>query len=168
MLSAVGTFPLTHVRGGARAPARTKTTILMVCLGWALAGCADDGGGGAGSGNDTLPKRGQVASDPTIVSATAQCSCGGNTCPGGDPRTSHVRVIVFGSDMAGASNLGSCAGTLLDVMAQGGYNGAAACALYFKTPSPCAVGSSHAVGITLSNDTGGVTTASVKLTVSPQ
>ncbi|MBA3460223.1 MAG: hypothetical protein H0T46_09710 [Deltaproteobacteria bacterium] len=141
-----------------------KTTLLALGLGVALAACADDGGSGAGSGNDTLPKRGELASDPTIVSATARCSCGGEICSGGDPGNSHVRVRVDGSDPNGASNLGTCAGTLGDVMDQGSYSGSA-CTLYFKTPSACATGAVHTVGITVSNDTGGVTTASVKLTV---
>lgn len=143
----------------------TKTTLLAMGFGLVLAACADDGGTGAGSGNDTLPKRGELASDPTIVSATARCSCGGEICSGGDPGTSHVRVRVDGSDPNGASNLGTCAATLGDVMDQGSYDGSSACTLYFKTPAACAAGAVHTVGITVSNDTGGVTTASVKLTV---
>jgi hypothetical protein len=142
-----------------------KTTLLVLGLGMVLVACADDGGTGAGSGNDTLPKRGELATDPTIVSATARCSCGGEICSGGDPGTSHVRVRVDGSDPDGVSNLGSCAGTLGGVMDQGSYEGGSACTLYFKTPAPCAAGGVHTVGITVSNDTGGVTTASVKLTV---
>jgi hypothetical protein len=141
-----------------------KTTLLALGLGMVLVACADDGGGGAGSGNDTLPKRGELASDPTIVSATARCSCGGEICSGGDPGTSHVRVRVDGSDPEGVMNLGTCAGTLGEVTDQGSYT-SNVCTLYFKTPSPCAAGGVHTVGITVSNDTGGVTTASVKLTV---
>jgi hypothetical protein len=141
-----------------------KTTLMALGLGLVLAACADDGGTGAGSGNDTLPKRGELATDPTIVSATARCSCGGEICSGGDPGTSHVRVRVDGSDPNGVMNLGTCAGTLGDVMDQGSYT-SSVCTLYFKTPAACVVGSVHTVGLTVSNDTGGVTTASVKLTV---
>lgn len=140
-----------------------KTTLLVMGLGLVLAACADDGGGGAGDGNDTLPKKGEVATDPTIVSATARCApCGGEICSGSDPANSHVRVRVDASDMGGASNLGTCAGTMAALSDQDTYDGGS-CNLFFKTP--CTAGSPVTVGLTVSNDKGGVTTASVKLTI---
>jgi hypothetical protein len=140
-----------------------KTTLLVLGLGLGglLGACADDGGsGGAGSGNDTLPKRGERTTDPTIVSATARCSCGGEVCTGSDPQNAYIHVSVAGSDPSG--HLGTCAGTLDAVMDQGSYDGGS-CGLYFKTA--CTVGKPVTVGLTVANETGGVTTASVKLTV---
>jgi hypothetical protein len=141
-----------------------KTTLLVVGLGLVLAACADDGGSmGPGSGDDTLPKRGELATDPTIVSATARCSaCASEECFGSDPANSHIRVRVDASDMGGSANLGSCAGTMAALSDQDSYEGGT-CSLFFKTP--CTAGSPVTVGLTVSNDKGGVTTASVKLTV---
>ncbi len=130
-----------------------------------VAACASDDGGG-GDGEDTLPKRGEMASDPTIVSATARCaSCGGEICTGSDPANSHVRVRVDASDPMGAGNLGTCAGTLGTISDQGTYSdggGAGSCTMWFKTA--CTPGGSVTVDLTVSNDKGGITTASVKLT----
>ena len=141
-----------------------KTTLLVVGFGLVLAACADDGGSmGPGGGGDTLPKRGELATDPTIVSATARCSaCASEECFGGDPVNSHIRVRVDASDMGGASNLGTCAGAMAALSDQDSYEGGS-CNLFFKTP--CAAGSAVTVGLTVSNDKGGVTTASVKLTI---
>jgi hypothetical protein len=141
-----------------------KTTLLVMGFGLFLAACADDGGSmGPGDGDDTLPKRGELATDPTIVSATARCApCGGEICTGSDPANSHIRVRVDASDMGGSGNLGTCAGTLAALSDQDSYDGGS-CTLFFKTP--CTAGSPVTVGLTVSNDKGGVTTASVKLTV---
>ena len=146
-------------------------SLLVLCLGLAAAACASDdgGGGGGGTGEDTLPKRGELASDPTIVSAAARCSsCGFTDCLGSDPMNSHVRVRIDASDPMGASNLGSCAGTLGSITDQDTYGdgNSGGCAVYFQTP--CTPGGSITVGLTVANDTGGVTTASVKLTVAPE
>lgn len=142
---------------------------LALCLGLAVVGCTDDGGGGGGdgTGEDTLPKRGERAQDPTIVSATARCSCGADTCPGGTP-PNHVRVRVDASDPMGPTNLGTCAVTLAGRSDQGTFsdgNGNGTCSTHVLPAMPCAVGQVHTVGITISNDTAGVTQASVKLTV---
>jgi hypothetical protein len=129
--------------------------------------CASDDGGGAGDGDDTLPKRGELATDPTIVSAVANCSCGGEICSGGTENT-HVRVRVAASDPEGVSNLGNCAGTLAGITDQDSYGDGSAgsdCYLYFKTA--CVANQSHTVALTVSNDTGGVTTASIKVTIAP-
>lgn len=145
----------------------TKLLVVTVGLGLALAACAsDEGGGGVGNGGDTLPKRGEMATDPTIVSATARCSCGGEVCSGGDPQNGYVSVRVDGTDPKGQGNLATCAGTLAAVSDQGTYGEGNACSLYFKVATPCAVGSSVTVGLTVANDSGGVTTASVKLAIS--
>ncbi len=136
-----------------------------------LGACASDDSGGSGSGDDTLPKRGELATDPTIVSAAANCGCGGEICDGtpGSANT-HVRVRVAASDPMGVSNLGNCAGTLSGITDQDSYGDGSAgsdCYLYFQTPTACAAGQVHTVALTVSNDTGGVTTASVKVTVAP-
>jgi hypothetical protein len=133
-----------------------------------LGGCTGDDDGGGGGGGDTLPKRGERATDPTIVSAAASCAaCGGTICTGSDPANSHVRVRVDASDPMGAANLGTCAGTLAGIMDQGahGDGGGSSCYLHFKLA--CMPGQVHTVALTVSNATGGVTTASVKLTVAP-
>lgn len=137
--------------------------LLVIGLGLAFAGCTSDGDGDGGG--DVLPKRGELANDPTIVSAAARCSCGGEICSGGTPTNSHVRVRVDASDPMGATNLGSCAGTVSSASDQDSYDGAG-CYLYFMSTPACAIGQTLVVGLTVSNDTGGVTTASVQLTVS--
>jgi hypothetical protein len=146
-----------------------RKALLVIGLGFALVACASDDDGGGGSGDDALPKRGERDTDPTIVSATARCSCGGEVCNAGDPGTSHVRVRVDASDPMGASNLGTCAGTLGGATDQDSYSDGnnTGCYLYFKTAAACAPGQVHTVALTVSNETAGVTTASVKLTVSP-
>lgn len=139
------------------------TSKWLVVIGLALSACAsDDGGGGAGAGNDTLPKRGEVSTDPTIVSATAYCSTGGD---GGSASDSYIEVKVAGSDPMGQPNLGTCAATIDSVTDQDSFGSSSSCYLYIK--SACQVGQVHTVGLTISNDTGGVTTASVKLTIAP-
>ncbi len=144
----------------------TSKWILVVAL---LGACASDDNGGAGSGEDTLPKRGELATDPTIVSAVASCSCSGEICDGTPgAETSHVRVRVAASDPMGVGNLGNCAGTLSGITDQDSYGDGSAgsdCYLYFQTT--CMAGQVHTVALTVSNDTGGVTTASVKVTVAP-
>lgn len=137
--------------------------VALVCA------CASDEDGGAGSGDDTLPKRGELATDPTIVSAVASCGCGGEICTP-DSANTHVRVRVAASDPMGVSNLGNCAGTLAGITDQDSYGDGSAgsdCYLYFQTPTACAAGQVHTVALTVSNDMGGVTTASVKVTVAP-
>ncbi len=138
-----------------------------ILMGLGLFGCAsDDSSNGVGNGNDTLPKRGELASDPTIVSATARCSaCAYVDCFGSDPPSSHIRVRVDASDPMGASNLGTCAGALNMLSDQDGYDDGNECNLFFKTP--CMAGTLQTFGITVSNSTGGVTTASIALTIVP-
>lgn len=141
----------------------TSRWLFVVAL---FGACASDDNGGAGSGEDTLPKRGELASDPTIVSAVASCSCGGEICDGTPgSEASNVRVRVAASDPMGVSNLGNCAGTLEGITDQDSYGDGSDCNLYFQTP--CMAGQVHTVALTVSNDTGGVTTASVKVTVAP-
>jgi hypothetical protein len=141
-----------------------KWLVVLALVG----GCASDDSGGAGDGDDTLPKRGELTTDPTIVSAVASCSCGGEICSGGDTTNAYVRVRVAASDPAGVENLGTCAGTLAGITDDDSYGGGSAgndCYLYFKTT--CAANGVHTVALTVANATGGVTTASVKVTVAP-
>ncbi|HEY5926365.1 MAG TPA: hypothetical protein VIV11_31985 [Kofleriaceae bacterium] len=142
------------------------TSKWLVVIALTLAACASDDGG-AGSGDDSLPKRGELSSDPTIVSAVANCSCGGEICSGGETNT-HIRVRVAATDPAGLPNLGNCSGTVNGASDQDSYGGGSAgsdCYLYFQTA--CTPSQAFTIGLTVSNDMGGVTTASVKLTVSP-
>jgi len=89
-------------------------------------------------------------------------------CSGGDPQNGYYSVRVDGSDPKGQSNLASCAGTLDATSDQGTYGDGTDCYLYFKAATTCTVGGAVTVGLTVANGTGGVTTASVKLTVSAQ
>jgi hypothetical protein len=142
-----------------------KWLVVLAVLG----GCASDDNGGAGGGDDTLPKRGEMTSDPTIVSAVATCSCGADgDCQVGSPANAYVQIRVASSDPMGVANLGSCSGTLAGISDQDSYGDGSAgsdCYLYFKTT--CTAGQAHTVGLTVANDTGGVTTASVKITIAP-
>ena len=138
--------------------------MIVVALAGALSGCSSDG---AGSGADTLPKRGELVSDPTIVSATAKCSCGDGGCGSGDPRTTHVRVELSASDSMGEANLSTCAVTIGATSEQDGFY-FSTCVAYLAVTTPCAVGQVHTADIIVSNNTGGVTTASVDVTVSAQ
>lgn len=130
----------------------------VMILGLALAACADDGGV-EGNGGDSLPKRGEMVTDPTIVSATARCTTGEGV--GSGPT---VEVHVAASDPAGKDNLGTCAGTTGAISDQDTF-GESGCYVYL--PQACVAGEVKVVGLTVSNDKGGVTTASVKLTLSP-
>src|SRR5687767_867371 len=67
--------------------------VPMIVAGMMGCGGGDDTSGGM----DTLPKRGATASDPTIVSATAECEYRGGTA-----------VRIGGSDPMGDANLGTC------------------------------------------------------------
>lgn len=136
-----------------------RNAAFVLGLAGGLLACSSDG---AGSGEDTLPKRGEMATDPTIVSAVARCSCGGLVCDVGSPQTSHISVRVNASDPMG-SNLMSCAGMIGAASDQGGFAGD--CRLEIMAPAPCALGQTHTVDLTVANATGGVTTASVNLTV---
>lgn len=130
----------------------------VMALGLVLAACTDDGGV-EGSGDDRLPKRGEMATDPTVVSAAGYCSTvDGN--PSGRPS---VNVVVDASDPAGRENLGSCAGTTGTITGQGSFGVSIGC--YLVLPQVCTAGEVKVVGLTISNDTGGITTASVSLTL---
>jgi hypothetical protein len=141
----------------------TCKSLLVFSLGMALFSCSSDGGGG----DDTLPKRGEMASDPTIVSAIASCStCGGEICvPNETEAATYLVIRVASSDPAGVENLGTCSGTVNGITDQDEYGGGSAgsdCYLYFK--SACAAGDVFTADLTVSNLMAGVTTASVKVT----
>jgi hypothetical protein len=114
------------------------------------------GGGGAESSVDTLPKRGERATDPTIVSATAGCT--------GDLMFKGLVVQIDASDPA-PSNLGSCAATFGADMGQGMFSASGRCTV--ELTRDCGVGTDYVVDLTISNKTGGVTVASVKLHAGP-
>jgi hypothetical protein len=137
-----------------------RTAFISMTLVMALVAC----GGGTGSGDDMLPKRGEMASDPTIVSATAHC--GPEVSDGGSADLmNYITVRIDGSDPAGASNLGSCAATLDAASDQGSYGSGSSSACYAEMMHSCTVGMQAVIDLTVSNKTGGVTTASVSLTV---
>lgn len=116
----------------------------------------------AGAGDDVLPMRGERTGDPTIVSAVASCE-GRIVLPDSPPSTPNLEIEVDGSDPTGESKLGHCAVTIGSVTNQDSfYDGS--CDVAFSS-IPCEHGKSHVVGITISNEAGGVTTASVTLTV---
>jgi hypothetical protein len=124
-----------------------------------LAACGSD------SGEDSLPKRGERATDPTIVSVTARCSCGGEICSGGSTGTSHVRVRIDATDPMGSGHLGTCAATVDGFTDQGSFSEDDSCVAYVETT--CVVGASQTVDITISNESGGVTSASVTTLIAP-
>jgi len=124
--------------------------ISVFVLGLGFAACAADDGDGVGSGDDVLPKRGEMATDPTIVSATASME------------SSYAWLRVSASDPKGTSNLATCAFVIDGVMHQGYFSdGYERCSNELETPWP--VGTAHTVKIIVSNATGGFTTASVDL-----
>lgn len=123
-----------------------KASLLIGIL--ALAACSSDNSGG-----DTLPKRGDRDTDPTIVSASARC----------DSATS-IKIQIGASDPKGLANLGTCAATIGSATQQDTFL-EGSCYLYFSMQ--CAGGLQLDTSITVGNATGGVTTASVQLTVTP-
>ena len=134
---------------------------LGLVLGLALVGCSD---GGEGSGEDSLPKRGDLTTDPTIVAATARCESddggGGGGGGGGVPAVTKLAVTVAATDTAGQNNLGNCIGvTTASTDDGGGFSEGGSCYLRFSIP--CTKQTPYVVDLTVSNATGGVTTASV-------
>ena len=129
-----------------------KVACLLVC---ALAlGCGGDGNGG--DGDDSLPKRGERDTDPTIVSATIDCIVEGTA--------SSAEIRIAATDPMGTANLGTAT-----VMFEGmtdvdaGFSSGSANTSYHAFDVPCARGTTYTVDITVSNNTGGVTTASTKI-----
>jgi hypothetical protein len=118
------------------------------------AACTDGGSdnGGSGSGNDVLPKRGESTTDPTIVSASARCG-------GGEFSFKGLVIVIAATDAGGTENLGSCAVNLGGTTQQGTFEGSC----YVEASPTCTANTDYTVGITVSNNTGGITTASVKL-----
>jgi hypothetical protein len=124
----------------------------LVFIGLSLVACSD-----SGDGLDTLPKRGERTTDPTIVSAAAGCS--------GELMFKGLVVRIDATDST-PSNLGTCAAA---------FEGATAMGTFVETTSrclaqlvrDCVVGTDYVVDLTISNKTGGVTTASVKLRAIP-
>jgi hypothetical protein len=137
----------------------------LAFVGLALTACGSDDNGPAGDGKDTLPKRGELSGDPTIVSATAQCSWGNDDVPAPGDLPKYIELKVAGSDPAGQPNLGTCSVTMNSVSDQDSFGTSSNCYMYLNKGSTCNAGEVATFGITVSNDTGGVTTASVKLTV---
>ena len=124
----------------------TKGLWMLLLLG----ACTGEGDGGG----DTLPKRGERMTDPTIVSATASCESGSGA-------TKDVGVQVNATDPGGAMNLKSCSATIAGVTEESGI-GEFGCSLLVHRP--CTVGETFVVDLLVANDTGGFTDASVKLT----
>ncbi|HEY5926366.1 MAG TPA: hypothetical protein VIV11_31990 [Kofleriaceae bacterium] len=123
----------------------------FVCLLLLASACASD----RGEGEDTLPKRGERANDPTIVSASAHC-----VALTGVALT--LRVRIGASDPGGMTNLGACAAT---------FAGNTVESLFLQPPScevdverSCTSGETFVVEVMATNQTGGFTSASVTLT----
>jgi hypothetical protein len=138
---------------------KTLAALLLAMMATACTGDESP----AGAGDDILPMRGERTGDPTIVSAVASCA-GRIVLPDSPPTTPpNLEIEIDGSDPMGESKLGHCAVTIGSVTNQDSfYDGS--CDVAFLS-IPCEHGKSHVVGITISNETGGVTTASVTLTV---
>jgi hypothetical protein len=118
-------------------------------LSLSVVGCTDDS---KGSALDTLPKRGERATDPTIVSAVATCT--------GELMFKGLVVLIDASDPASA-NLGTCAATSDVTTAQGTFTTSGRCEV--DLVRECVVGTDYVVDLTISNKTGGVTTATIKV-----
>ena len=129
---------------------------LGLVLGLALVGCSD---GGEGSGEDSLPKRGEKTTDPTIVAATATCTSE-DGAPG-TPLVSRLAVRVAATDAGGQENLGNCIGETSASTDQGTFGSGSAGTCYLEFATACTKLSPYVVDVTVSNSTGGVTTASV-------
>lgn len=134
--------------------------LLGLALGLSLVACGGDSGGG--SGDDSLPKRGEMAADPTIVAATASCN-EEISIPGQPPGTPHLSVRVTASDPAGQENLGNCVGESGASSDQDSFGSGSSGSCFLSFTVPCTVGKSYVVDLTVSNAMGGVTTASVSL-----
>jgi len=132
-----------------------KVACLVVC---ALAlGCGSDGNGG--DGDDSLPKRGERDTDPTIVSATMDCIIDGT---GTALTVAEIRVAA--SDPMGMANLGTATVTLEGMTdVDSGFSSGSANTSYHEFTFNCARGTTYTVDIIVSNNTGGVTTASTKI-----
>jgi hypothetical protein len=124
---------------------------LRIGLGIVLAACSSDDGGQAGE--DVLPKRGERSSDPTIVAATASCE--------GDLGFMGLVINLSASDPMGQENLGTCAATVDDTTRQSAFAGRAFCPV--NLVPMCEIGTDYDVVLTVSNKTGGVTTARIRL-----
>jgi hypothetical protein len=130
---------------------------LGLVLGLALVGCSD---GGEGSGEDSLPKRGENTTDPTIVAATANCESDGDGAPG-IPAVVNLAVRVTATDAAGQENLGNCVGATAASTDDGSFGSGSAGTCYLRFSIACTKQTPYVVDLTVSNATGGVTTASV-------
>lgn len=101
---------------------------------------------------DSLPKRGDQASDPTILDVKAYA----------DP---DERVIgISASDPGGSGNLAGCEVTANGVERVGTFSNALC---YVMGPGPDAwqIGKSYVIEVLVSNGTGGFTMATVKVAV---
>ena len=125
----------------------TKWLCVVVLLSACVGGRDDEG-------NDVLPKRGERATDPTIVSSTASCQPNAAT-------TLDVAVRTMASDPGGITNLGTCATTIAGVTGEMTFS-EGICNTVVK--QPCMHGETFVVDVLVSNETGGFTRASVSLT----
>jgi hypothetical protein len=125
--------------------------IRGVALAIGLIGCS--GSDGADDGNDTLPKRGERTTDPTIVSATAACS--------GELMYKGLLIRVDGTDAMGLENLSTCAATAESATSQGIFTSRGTC--FMELTPTCAVGAAYQASLTIASKTGGVTTAAIVL-----
>lgn len=114
-----------------------------------LAACVSDR-----DGDDALPKRGERATDPTILAASASCVSGSHP-------TLDVGVRIEASDPKGLGNLGTCTATIAGESAEDALDDGE-CLAY--VPGPCTPGESFLVDLLVTNTTGGFTQASLKMT----
>lgn len=124
-------------------------------LGLALLGCPADRE--AGGGQDILPKRGATGSDPTILAAAPSCIVGLGTYRA-------LAIAISASDLRGNVNLGTCQAMFAGEIATGEFNTSnATCYVEVELAGDCVEGTSYIVDLMVANESGGFTTASLRV-----
>lgn len=125
-----------------------KNLVLGVAV--MLGACADSGDSGFG---DSLPKRGDRSSDPTIVSAIADCDVYSSY--------SSLSIEILASDPSG--ELGPCSGTVGGIFQQETFGDDNSCWLHFRMP--CSTMQEATFELMVANDHAGLTEATITIPV---
>jgi hypothetical protein len=136
------------------APGRLGIAVAMLFVVSACDERCDESGAAACSAGwvDSLPKRGDLVSDPTILDVKAYAD-------------TDERVIgISASDPGGSGNLAGCQITANGVERVGTFSHALC---YVRGPGPDAwqIGRSYVIDVLVSNGTGGFTMATVRVAV---
>ncbi len=124
--------------------ASNLTLSLMLCGAVACGGGADD--------VDTLPKRGDLVTDPTILDVKIYAD------------TDERVVAISASDPGGSSNLAGCEVTANGVERVGTFS-SAGCLVARDLSDGWQLGQSYVIEVLVSNGTGGFTMATVRAAV---